>query len=161
MKKYLIALTVLILSTNCFSQEENSTNLIAVPEESSTDWQVYYSNNQITIDYKFENCDPEMGYDQQQVILKVTNHTDSKLEISWHALLYFNDKCRTCDYEDEYTFYVGLAPNETKSGSCSVYSQDFQLKIFSKFTDANATNEKVLSSFDLSNIIIAEHLITE
>ncbi len=115
------------------------------------EWTPHFSNDDFSIEYKFIACDPEMGYDQESVLLKIKNNTSSHLSISWHMILHYDELCRTCDFEDEYTFTFDLEPNAEKSSDCSVYSNN-QLKIFSRFIDQNYTNGEVLTGFQFEKL---------
>ena len=61
------------------------------------EWTPHFSNDDFSIEYKFIACDPEMGYDQESVLLKIKNNTSSHLSISWHMILHYDELCRTCD----------------------------------------------------------------
>lgn len=154
----LSTLSLIILSTYSFSQESITTASIEVGKNGSVStWQEYLSNEEVTIEYKFVTCDPEMGYDKEQVILKVTNHTANKLVLDWHMILYYNSECKTCDYPEEYAYKVVVQPNSTKEGDCSVYNEDYQLTIFSKFVDTKYKTNDMLTSFQLDNLILTEY----
>ncbi len=117
-----------------------------------TEWTEYFSNNDFSIDYKFVNCDPEMGYDQESVFIKFTNKTTNHLSVQWHMILHYNAECKTCNYEDEYTFTIELAPNAEKTADCSVYTDNSQLKLFSRFIDENYTRGEALTGFSFEKI---------
>jgi hypothetical protein len=84
----------------------------------------------------------------------MTNHTIDELKLDWHILLDYNQECRTCEYPDEYTYHLFLGPNQIKEGDCSIYSELFELKIFSQFLDSRAKQKDELSSFQLSQFVI-------
>ena len=125
--------------------------------DKSGQWSDYFSNDQLTIQYKFVSCDPEIGFDQEEVILKMTNHTNDELKLDWHILLEYNNECKTCDYPEEYGYHVFLKPNQTREGSCSIHSEAFELKMFSKFLDDRAKQKDVLTSFALSDFQITAY----
>jgi hypothetical protein len=138
--------TIITPTINCNTDEGNPEN-----------WTEYFSNDQITIEYKFVLCDPEIGFDQEQVILKMTNHTSDVLKIDWHILLEYNQVCKTCDYPDEYGYHVFLKPNQTKEGDCSIHSEAFEFKMFSKFMDDRAKQKDILTSFTLSDFTLTAY----
>lgn len=102
-------------------------------------------------------CDPEIGFDKEQVLLKMTNHTADELKLDWHVLLEYNQECKTCDYPEEYGYHVFLKPNQTKEGDCSIHSEAFEFKMFSKFLDDRARETDVLTSFTLSDFVITAY----
>ena len=116
----------------------------------SETWINLISNSDFKIDYKLSKCDPEIGYDQELILLKVTNISSEKATISWHATLYYNGVCKTCDYPEEYTFSVELKQNEVAEGVCGIYEKS-SLQIFSKFLDDRYTGGSRLSDFKLTN----------
>ena len=157
MNKLLTALAIIFCSYG-FSQEQYSTDSILVSQNNPTDWELYVYNEDFKIEYKFVDCDPSMGYDQEMVLLKVTNRTREILSFDWHAILYYSDKCKTCDFEDEYTFSVNVPPLQAMEGSCDIYT-GYELKIFSAFIDANYTKGEKLISFELRNLTVTTNQV--
>ena len=117
----------------------------------SDTWINLTRNPDFQIDFKLSKCDPEIGYDQELILLKVKNTGTEKATISWHAILYYNGVCKTCDYPEEYTFSVELNPNEEVEGICGIY-ENSSLQIFSKFLDDRYTGGSRLSDFQLKNL---------
>lgn len=154
----LLLLSVIIsafFSLSAFGQE--STPLSIVPEndsEKNADWISYFSNEQISIDYKFAACDPPYGYDQEIIILRYTNHTEQLLTVNFHEHLYFEGACKTCDSPEEYTYEILMAAGEVIEGSCDLYV-DYSLKLFSKFINIEEENPKRnLTAFKLDQLQI-------
>jgi hypothetical protein len=116
-------------------------------------WTNLVSDSSFQIDYKLSKCDPEIGYDQELILLKIKNTSAQKATISWHAILYYNGVCKTCDYPEEYTFSVELSVNEEIEGICGIYEKS-SLQIFSKFLDDRYTGGSRLSDFQLKNTTI-------
>jgi hypothetical protein len=133
------------------SQQIIQTDTISTSLNNSTDWQVYFQNDQFKIEYKFSDCDPEMGYNNESVLLKISNLTENKISLEWHMMTFYNSKCNSCLYPEEYTFQFSLAPSEIQEGTCSIYSKP-HLKIFSKFNDENHSKGQSLTNFKLSNL---------
>lgn len=129
------------------------TETIDLNVNKPTEWAVYFVGEGIQISYKLASCDPEMGYDQESVLLKIENTTNSVVVLNWHQLLSFNDNCKTCDYEEEYSSRLKLGPLQSEEGTCSIYSAK-ELKYFSKFIDANYTKGESLTSFKLDKLVI-------
>lgn len=136
-----------------FAQSELITESVKVIEQSTSEWQTYYSDPSLTIEYKYASCDPKYGYDNQSILLRVFNSQDEKVKVSWQMHRYYDGKCNTCNYPEEYLYEVYIGPNETIEGDCSIYSK-YQLKIFSKFDDENYKKGKKLTSFKLDSLQI-------
>jgi hypothetical protein len=137
-----------------FAQEKMiSINALGKQTVYSDAWTNLVSNTGFQIDYKLSKCDPEIGYDQELILLKVKNTSAQKATISWHAILYYNGVCKTCDYPEEYTFSVELNANEEIEGVCGIYEKT-SLQIFLKFLDDRYTGGSRLSDFHLKNSTI-------
>ena len=147
---FAIFLSVVFLNNQLIAQI--STEFVNCETENFTEWTEHFSNDNFSIEYKFVDCDPEMGYDQESVFIKFVNKTSSHLSLNWHMILHYNSECRTCDYEDEYTFNIELSPNSEKTCDCSVYTDNSQLKLFSRFIDENYTEGEVLTGFSFDKI---------
>ncbi len=120
--------------------------------QSPTTWTQYYQSNGITISYKYADCDLEMGFDEQRVLIKIENSTDQKAHVIWDAHQYYNEECRTCeDPYGEYRREFSIEPGLTIEGKCSVYS-DNRLVVFSKWV--SQPNKTTLTKFELSNLIV-------
>jgi hypothetical protein len=154
MNRLLLLLTMFYLSNNCISQQQISTEPINVIDQYSVNWMTYFENDQVKIEYKFSECDPEMGYDFEQVNLRFVNKSTKKMVIDWHIHLYYDEKCLTCDYPVEYARTIGLHPNETREGNCDRETIN-ELKLFSKFIDVNYSKGAILTSFQLASLNIA------
>ena len=153
MKLLLTAIMFLLYASISFSQNEIITPTIDCKSVHPTDWEIYTSNLDFKIEYKFVDCDPPMGYDQEMVLLKVTNRTREDLAFNWHAILFYSEDCKTCDFEDEYSFGVNVPPLQSVEGSCSLY-EGYELKIYSAFIDVNYTKGEKLVSFELGNLTV-------
>ena len=161
MNKLLLIFSLIFLSNTCNSQQEQQQQQIQTININTKDshpieWEIYFENDQIKVEYKFSECDPEMGYNTELVLLKCTNLTPNKLSLNWHEILYYDKICKTCDFPEEYLYSVDLGPNELLEGNCSIYSK-YQLQIFSRFNDVNSSNGVILTSFSLSNLQIIQY----
>lgn len=155
MTKLLLLLTMIYLSNLCFSQQLIQTDTINLIDNHSTTWQTYFENAQVRIEYNSTDCDPAMGYDFEQINLRFVNKTTTKIDIDWHIHLYYDKKCLTCNYPLEYSRTIRLIGNETKEGNCDRESMN-ELKLFSKFNDANYSKGAVLTAFKLAVFTITE-----
>lgn len=154
MRKIIIISFFSFLFCQSFAQEQMiSISSLGKQTVYSDAWTNLLSNPGFQIDYKLSKCDPEIGYDQELILLKVKNTSTEKATISWQAILYYNGVCKTCDYPEEYTFSVELNPNEEVEGICGIY-ENSSLQIFSKFLDDRYTGGSRLSDFYLKSSAI-------
>lgn len=152
-KGFLILLCYLTNNTHSFGQVqyiEQSTDLIVVSENLSQDWTTYFENEIIKIEYKFALCDPEVGYDNVSICLKVSNKTNQDIEFNWHSDLYYNDVCRTCADEYEHMSTYTIPSNGFLVGDCNL--NDKGLKMFVRFSDPEYTKGAVLTKFQLQKM---------
>lgn len=157
MKTTLLLITSLIFSNWASSQTVDRVETDAISCKSldrSGNWVNYLTHDALTIDYQVVECDPEIGFDSEYVLFRLTNLTEDELRIDWHSIKEFNSVCITCDRKDEYTASIFVRPNQVKEGDCSIYSKENQLKFFSKFTDENAKLKDELTSFKLQDLVI-------
>lgn len=152
-----IALTFGLLPFFGISQETISTSLIQVDSTAnSSEWISYIDHEKFSIEYSYYDCDPNMGFDYQGVLLRVTNKTSQKLALSWHKILYYAETCRTCNFPEEYHYDLSIEPNQTVEGDCNPQS-GYNLKLFSKFIDASYTSGDHLTAFQLADFSITEY----
>jgi len=145
--KYICLYLVLTLFVN--------TNL-----ESSTpnNWTSYYSDNEVKIEYQYTDCQYLESFNQEFVILKITNLTNKQINISWNNESWYDKKCINCndDKDGESFNEVLINANQVVVGDCSTQNS---LRIFSKFCDKledmPGINRIVkLTKFKLQNINI-------
>ena len=131
--------------------------LLAITSVAQENWQLLRSENGIEVYYQNQMCEPEAGFDQEKVILKVVNTTVVSKTIDWDIHMWYNAVCKTCDVDTgEYHKTISLAANEEQQGGCSVYS-NFDLCVFAQFTDINYTGDKqVLTKFELANFLVVD-----
>ncbi|MBD3638288.1 MAG: hypothetical protein HUJ25_13125 [Crocinitomicaceae bacterium] len=154
MKKALAVFWCCCIITIVHAQQNIETQKVSVKESNPTAWTTYISNNYVKIDYRFVECDPPYGYDAQYILIRITNLSHKPFKLSWHHELYYGNDCTTCGYTDEYGFEVTAEGNVVLEGSCG-YEDDFQLKIFSRFTDkAYKGGAKPLSAFQFNNLTL-------
>ena len=131
--------------------------LLAITSVAQENWQLLRSENGIEVYYQNQMCEPEAGFDQEKVILKIVNTTVVSKTIDWDIHMWYNAVCKTCDVDTgEYHKTISLAANEEQQGGCSVYS-NFDLCVFVQFTDINYTgNKQVLTKFELANFLVVD-----
>ena len=150
----LLATLLLFMTMNSFAQEQTTsitTTAVDLKTNYTTEWVSYVDNEHFSIEYKFIDCDPTMGFDFQSVVLKFTNKTANNLKLNWHIDMYYDNVCKTCDYPVEYNRAIYLSPNESIEGTCS-RDIDIALSMFSKFIDQSYTKGAHLTMFQLSNL---------
>lgn len=151
--KNILLFTALFICTIGYSQEQINTQIVTFKESFPTEWTTYVDNQEFSVEYKFVDCDPNMGYDFESVLLKFTNKTSNHLSFSWQIDLFYNEFCRTCDYPVEYARMIDLEPLDSVEGNCLRESNQ-ALKLFSKFNDINYSKGEHLSGFQLSLLTV-------
>ena len=142
----LIILLTLIFSINSHAELPNN-------------WSNYYSDNDVKIEYQYVNCEYSDRFNQEFVILKMTNLTNNNLSISWVNESWYDKKCINCSEKrtDEASNKVLIPANQVFVGDCD--TQD-NLRIFSKFSDRIEDMPGIkkiveLTKFKLKNINIS------
>ena len=127
--------------------------------ESPNNWTTYYSDNDVKIEYQYTNCEYSDRFNQEFVILKMTNLTNHNLSISWDNESWYDKKCINCSENktDEASNKVFIPANQQVRGDCDI--QD-NLRIFSKFSDRIEDMPGIkkiveLTKFKLKNINIS------
>jgi hypothetical protein len=135
---------------SAYSQSSSSKQNIDL---SAHEWIQLIAENGLTVEYKFNECTPSIGYKKENAFLKFTNTSASVLTISWHAHLYYNGVCKTCSYPEEYSYSLTLQPGESLEGDCSE-NYDNRVIIFSRYLDERYTGGSSLTDFKLSNLSV-------
>jgi hypothetical protein len=135
-------LTLLLIATSGQAQQINKPS----------DWQVYYENNEVRVEYKYQSCNlPWEGSHNENVYLKFVNKTTTLITVSWRNELWYNGKCHGCDGNIEFKNQLQLSPGSTQQGSCSTSSPK-ELVILSKLL--NVESKTKLSGFDLKDVTV-------
>ena len=81
---------------------------------SLSNWTTYYSDSEIKIEYQYTNCEYPERFNQEFVILKITNLTNNDINVSWYNESWYDKKCINCSDEksDEDFNKVYLKANE-------------------------------------------------
>ena len=126
---------------------------------SLSNWTTYYSDSEIKIEYQYDNCEYPERFNQEFVILKITNLTNNDFNVSWYNESWYDKKCINCSDEksDEAFNKVYLKSNEEVLGNCIDQNS---LRIFSKFSDKIENMPGIkkivkLTKFELKNINIS------
>ena len=148
--KTIAIFALLLFSSASIAQE--ATEFVNTEINEFSTWTTYFENDQVKIEFKRTDCDLNSGLDKQYLYLRYSNKTQTAITMNWHIDMYYNDDCRTCDY-DEYDWSYSLAPGEVAEGTCEM-GADRKLQLFAKFIDANYTNDALLTGFKFSNLTI-------
>lgn len=141
-----LALSVMF-SSAAIAQKETATELATTP------WKVLVQQDNVTVEYKFSDCDLERGMNQQLVLLKITNQNTARVTVEWDLELDYNNVCKTCGY-DEYHRTYELGPNSVMEGKCTFYDDD-KLTIHSKFLVEEYAKE-ILTNFKVANFKVTK-----
>ena len=135
----LITLTCSILFVNTvFSQSDN--------------WEEYYSDNQIKIEYNYMICDFSSTASQELIVFRFTNLSENNITLNYETQIWYDNKeINTEHNSDEFRKTINLENNEIITINCE--NQWKEYSIFSAFVH-NETNERYVSltKFELINI---------
>lgn len=149
LKLLLIVLTGFV-SSGTWSQTKVASKI----NLQAKDWTVLTVQDQLTIEYKFESCYSSIGYDQNKLLLRLSNTGNTEMMVNWHALLEYDGECKTCAYPQEYSYSVSILPNSSITGDCSLEA-NIALRYFSRFIDKNYTGKPTnLTGFELFGLTI-------
>ena len=146
MKKNLLRLSLFLFSilftNSLFSQSNN--------------WELYYSDNNITIEYNYMICDFSSTASQEIVVLKFTNLSENNITLNYETQIWHDNKeINTEQNSDEFRKTISIENNEIITTNCDNKWKEYA--IFSAFVH-NETNEKYVSltKFELTNITISD-----
>ncbi len=146
MKTLLLAILLLAVTATTTHAQKND------------EWRTVKEENGIVVKFKYTDCDPEAGFDQESVLLQVTNTTNDVLTVDWDLQLWYNGVCKTCeDPYGEYVRTIEIGAGAVMEGTCSIRG-DYRFNIFSKFTDPNfkGKNPDELTRFELANFKVTK-----
>ena len=132
---------------------------INIQAESPINWTNYYSDSEVKIEYQYTNCEYKEFFNQEFVMLKITNFTNKDFTVKWNNETWYDKKCINCSDKDnaESQNEVFIQANEIVLGNCNDQNS---LKIFSKFSEKIEDMPGVkkivkLTKFKLKNIYIS------
>ena len=118
----------------------------------SNNWELYYSDNEIKIEYNYMICDFSSTASQEIVIFRFTNLSENKITLNYETLIWHDGKeINTEQNSDEFRKTINLNNNEIITINCENKWKEYS--VFSAFVH-NETNEKYISltKFELINI---------
>ena len=140
----LLGLITAFCSTNALAQGKETAK-----ELSTSEWKSLITHDNVSVDYRFTNCDLERGMDAQLVLLRINNKNNDDVTVEWDLELFYNDVCKTCGYDEYHRTYT-LKANSSIEGQCTVYDTD-QLTLHVKYL-VEAYAKEVLTNFKLANV---------
>ena len=118
----------------------------------SNDWELYYSDNEIKIEYNYMICDFSSTASKEMIIFKFTNLSEEKITLNYETEIW-NDsiKINTEQNADEFRKTITLNGNQIITANCE--NQWRGHTILSAFIH-NETSERYVSltKFELTNI---------
>ena len=118
----------------------------------SNNWELYYSDNDIKIEYNYIICDFSSTASQEIVVFRFSNLSENKITINYETQIWHDDKeINTEQNTDEFRKTINLDNNEIITINCENIWKEYS--IFSAFIH-NETREKHISltKFELINI---------
>ena len=121
------------------------------------DWDTYFENNSIKIEFAYQNCEYIEQFNSEYVIFKITNYTNKNLTIQWEDQLWYDENCINCETNNaENRKRITILASSSSEGKCNINNN---LRIFSKFTskleDMPGVNKiNALTKFELTNLKI-------
>ena len=133
------------------------TTSTQVNAQNPTEWETYFENDTLKIEYKYQNCEYTEQFNNEFVIFRISNLTDNPLTVEWNEQLWYDENCINCEQvSDEFRTNLLLKAKEILQGDCN---PNDSLRIFKKFTekleDMPGVNKITdLTKFELTNLKI-------
>ena len=118
----------------------------------SNNWELYYPDNDIKIEYNYMICEFSSTASQEIVIFRFTNLSENKITLNYETLIWHDDtEINTEQNLDEFRKTINLNNNEIITTNCENKWKEYS--IFYAFVH-NETYEKYISltKFELINI---------
>lgn len=119
--------------------------------ELNNDWKEISSADGITISVKISDCDFNAGYDEQRILLQVSNANSSDKIVQFDVDRFSNNVCLNCNSNGESHRIIRVAANETISASCS-REEKIDMQVYVKFV--NHETRDALNKIELNNVIV-------
>ena len=117
-----------------------------------TEWEIYFENDTVKIEYTYQNCDFSSTASQELIVFRFTNLNENNITLNYETQLWYDGKeINTEHNSDEFRKTINLENNEIITTNCE--NQWKEYSIFSAFVH-NETNERYVSltKFELINI---------
>ena len=122
----------------------------------SSNWELYYSDDEIKIEYNYMICDFSSTASREIIVLKFTNLSEEEVTLNYETEIWHDSiKINTEQNADEFRKTINLNSNQIITTNCE--NQWNEHAIFSAFVH-NETSEKYVSltKFELTNINISD-----
>ena len=118
----------------------------------SNNWELYYSDNEIRIEYNYMICDFSSTASKEMIIFRFTNLSEEEITLNYETEIWHDSvKINTEQNADEFRKTINLNSKQIITINCE--NQWKEHAIFSAFVH-NETSEKYVSltKFELTNI---------
>ena len=122
----------------------------------SADWETYFENDSIKIEFTYQNCEFSSTSKQEMVTFRFTNLINQTISLSYKIEMWNNDQCLNCNKETkEHQKTLTLSNNEIITTNCN--SEWKNLVIFSAFitNDNEEKRYESITKFELTAINIS------
>ena len=143
MKKMLLKSSLLLLLSILFVNSSFSQ---------SNNWNLYYSDDAIKIEYNYMICNFSSASSQEIVVFRFTNLNENKITLNYETQIWNKDKnINTEQNSNEFRKTINLERNQIITTNCENKWKEYS--IFSAFVH-NETQQKYVSltKFELINI---------
>ena len=124
--------------------------------ENPADWETYFENDSIKIEFAYQNCEFSSTAKQEVVAFRFTNLINQTISLSYKIEMWNNDQCLNCNKETkEHQKTLTLSNNEIITTNCN--SEWKNLVIFSAFitNDNEEKRYESITKFELTAINIS------
>ena len=124
--------------------------------ENPADWETYFENDSIKIEFAYQNCEFSSTAKQEVVAFRFTNLINQTINLNYTTELWHNDQCLNCNQETkEHQKSLTLSSNEIITTNCN--GEWKNLVIFSAFitNDNEAKRHESITKFELTKINIS------
>jgi hypothetical protein len=121
-----------------------------------TDWETYFENDSIKIEFAYQNCEFSSTAKQEVVAFRFTNLINQTISLSYKIEMWNNDQCLNCNKETkEHQKTLTLSNNEIITTNCN--GEWKNLVIFSAFitNDNEEKRYESITKFELIAINIS------
>lgn len=160
MSKLLSLAAFIVLVSQSLTAQQFATSAVALVSNDEpiamNGWQVYHETPEFRIEYNRVDCDPSVGVDFEAIHFRFINLTSNDITLNWHIDLYYNDDCKTCGGDSEYSRNLVIPANQTVETDCES-GVNAGYRLFSKYNDPVYDRGDLLTSFQLSNLTMTSN----
>ena len=122
----------------------------------SNNWELYYDDDRIKIEYNYMICDFSSTASKEMIIFRFTNLSEEEITLNYETEIWHDSiKINTEQNADEFRKTINLNSKQIITANCENKWKEHA--VFSAFTH-NETSEKYVSltKFELTNITISD-----